>query len=62
MKRTMCVGFGETRGKCTNEVNPQVNPIWCESCNEERMKKLDEQFCEIMKQMRYPDTKEAPHA
>jgi len=49
MERTVCIGFGETRGNCTNEVNPRVNKIWCESCNKARMKKLDEQFDEIRK-------------
>lgn len=39
-----CIGFGNKEGKCTNNVNPKINPHWCPECNAARIDHINKQF------------------
>ena len=49
-----CIGFGTKEGKCTNKVDPKINPYWCPECNNTRIDHIDKQFEKMIKDFPSP--------
>ena len=41
---TVCIGFGEREGVCTNEAGTPWTPLWCDECDEQRRAHISAQF------------------
>lgn len=41
---SVCIGFGDTEGKCTQIVMPRAPFYWCENCEQKRRDHIDASF------------------
>ena len=48
---TVCIGYGDREGTCTNVAGTPWTPLWCMDCDEERRATITAQMDEIKRSL-----------